>query len=619
MKRRALTSVFRLISSGNRNRFWQAARHHVAAFAALCLLSAALMIGAGLAHAQDASDSADASSGSLSDMIDAGLQPVNSTKALKTAEQSVVRVLVVYRGYGGQPLDTVGMGSGFVVAPGYIVTNYHVVEVPPEASSADIYIVPHKDTGAAYQQVKLVKPWVEGDLALLAAPNLKIDPLKLYLTPYKNERVVAMGYPDVTDHLLNRSGTALLEPADAYVTQGSIALFASSNPDGSRVDTLFHTAPINHGNSGGPLLNECGQVVGVNTWTAPSTVSAAGDLDVAAGQFVATHVSALNTFLASAGVKPEVVSTPCYAKSEDEIIKDDALTKALSAAASAQAQRLDEQRKAEADRAIMERLQLGAMVVLSLLVLVLIGLIVRREMRHRAELHAHKEPDAPTAFTEEAEAAPGKTKAARAEKLKLDKPLRVPRARVRHPIPWGWILLGLIIVAAVAFFLIKDRDIYNRLTQPKSPTPVAVDTAVHMVCQVNTAASPKPLPGAGPVEFEFDARHACVNGRTPYERQPDGTLVRFTLADSEPAAARMELSADGTVFRRFDYRLDPAAYKTFLAQRTALGSLRCSAHDDPGALAALSDNLARVRLLSQSYLTVPPESQTVWSCHKAAP
>jgi hypothetical protein len=552
-------------------------------------------------------------------MIDAGLQPVNSTKALKTAEQSVVRVLVVYRGYGGQPLDTVGMGSGFVVAPGYIVTNYHVVEVPPEASSADIYIVPHKDTGAAYQQVKLVKPWVEGDLALLAAPNLKIDPLKLYLTPYKNERVVAMGYPDVTDHLLNRSGTALLEPADAYVTQGSIALFASSNPDGSRVDTLFHTAPINHGNSGGPLLNECGQVVGVNTWTAPSTVSAAGDLDVAAGQFVATHVSALNTFLASAGIKPEVVSTPCYAKSEDEIIKDDALTKALSAAASAQAQRLDEQRKAEADRAIMERLQLGAMVVLSLLVLVLIGLIVRREMRHRAELHAHKEPDAPTAFTEETEAAPGKTKAARAEKLKLDKPLRVPRARVRHPIPWGWILLGLIIVAAVAFFLIKDRDIYNRLTQPKSPTPVAVDTAVHMVCQVNTAASPKPLPGAGPVEFEFDARHACVNGRTPYERQPDGTLVRFTLADSEPAAARMELSADGTVFRRFDYRLDPAAYKTFLAQRTALGSLRCSAHDDPGALAALSDNLARVRLLSQSYLTVPPESQTVWSCHKAAP
>lgn len=602
--------------SQHSSRVWQWA---ATTLALACLL---LVLTTSGVQAQSSADdgSSDSSGGSLTDMVDAGLQPVNSTKALKTAEQSVVRVLVVYRGFGGQPLDTVGMGSGFVVAPGYIVTNYHVVEVPPEASSADIYIVPHKDTGANYQPVKLAKTWIEGDLALLSAPNLKIDPLSFYLTPYKNERVVAMGYPDVTDHLLNRSGTALLEPADAYVTQGSIALFASSNPDGSRVDTLFHTAPINHGNSGGPLLNECGQVVGVNTWTAPSTVSTGGDLDVAAGQFVATHVSALNTFLASAGIKPNIVSTPCYAKTEDEIIKDDALTKALTAAASAQAQRLDEQRKAENDRALMERLQLGAMVILSLLVLVLITLIVRREMRHRAELHAHKEPDAPTAFSDDIVdvPVPGSTKAAKVEKPKVEKPLRIPRARLRHPIPWGWILLGVVIVVAVVFFLIKDRDIYNRLTQPKTPTPVAMDGTMHMVCDVNAAASPKPLNGAGPLEFEFDPKHACVNGRTPYERQPDGSLVRFALSDTDPVAARMELSADGTVFRRADYRLDPAAYKIFMTQRTALGSLRCSAHDDASTQAALNDNLARVRLLSQSYLTVPPESQTVWSCHKAA-
>ncbi|MDI7776119.1 serine protease [Asticcacaulis sp. EMRT-3] len=597
----------------------------------VCLVLAWLILAMpGHAQAQDGDAGSTASAGSggsLGDMVGSDLQPINSTKALTVAEQSVVRVLVVYRGYGGQPLDTVGMGSGFVVAPGYIVTNYHVVEVPPEASSADIYIVPHKDSGATYQQVQLVKPWVEGDLALLAAPNLKIAPLKLYLTPYKNERVVAMGYPDVTDHLLNRSGTALLEPGDAYVTQGSIALFASSNPDGSRVDTLFHTAPINHGNSGGPLLNECGQVVGVNTWTAPSTLSAGGDLDVAAGQFVATHVSALNTFLASAGVTPQIVSTPCYARTEDEIVKDDALTKALAAAAAAQAQRLDEQKKAEADRAVMERLQLGAMVILSLLVLVLIALIVRREMRHRAEIHASREPEAPTAFSGDTpeKPRPEKTKPVKAEKVKPEKTApektaleRIRRAPLRHPVPWGWIILGLIIVVAVAAFLIKDRDIYNHLPKAKPAVAVAKDTAVHMVCAVDKAASPNALPGAGPIEFEFDAAHACVNDRTPYERQPDGTLVRFTLADSDPVAARMELSADGTVFRRFDYRLDPAAYKTFLDQRTALGSLRCSAHDDPGALVALSENLAKVRALSQSYLTMPPETSTVWSCHKVA-
>jgi len=570
--------------------------------ALLCFLPCA-------ATAQDAS-----ANQSLSDLVDSDLQPVNSTKALKASEQSVVRVLVVYRGYGGVPLDTVGMGSGFVVAPGYIVTNYHVVEVPPEASSADIYIVPHKDSGASYQPVQLVKPWIAGDLALLSAPGLKVPPLKLYLTPYKNERVVSMGYPDVTDHLLNRSGTALLEPADAYVTQGSIALFASTNPDGSRVDTLFHTAPINHGNSGGPLLNECGQVVGVNTWTAPSSVSAAGRLDVAAGQYVATHVSALNTFLSSANITPTVVSIPCYAKSEDEIVKDDALSRVLAAAAEAQVQRLAEQKKAEADRAAMEVWQLGAMIVLSVLVLILIGLIIRREIRHRTEIHG-KERLAPTAF-DEVPAKPEKVKPPKPEKVKAE---WVPHDRVklpgiRHPIPWGWIALALIIIVAVVGFLIKEREIDSRLSKPKVAAPVAAAAIQHMSCDVDKAASANPLPDAGHIDFDFDLVHACVNGRTPYERQADGNLLRFTTGDANPVAARMELSADGTLFTRYDYRIDPAQYKTFTAQKAALGSLRCSANTDAGTLAALSENLARIRTLSLAYLTMPPETKTVWRC-----
>jgi hypothetical protein len=420
-----------------------------------------------------------------------------------------------------------------------------------------------------------------------------------------------MGYPDVTDHLLNRSGTALLEPADAYVTQGSIALFASTNPDGSRVETLFHTAPINHGNSGGPLLNECGQVVGVNTWTAPSSVSTAGNLDVSAGQYVATHVSALNTFLSSAGVTPTIVSTPCYAKSEDEIIKDDALSRVLAAAAEAQVQRLAEQKKAEADRAAMEVWQLGAMIVLSVLVLILIGLIIRREIRHRTEIHSK----APTAF-DEAPVKPEKVRVPKPEKPKAE---WVPHDRVKlpglkHPIPWGWIALALIIIVAVVGFLIKEREIDSRLTKPKVAAPVAAAAIQHMSCDVDKAASANPLPDAGHIEFDFDLVHACVNGRTPYERQADGNLLRFTTGDSNPVAARMELSADGTLFTRYDYRLDPAQYKTFVAQKAALGAYRCSANASAGALAALSENLARVRTLSQTYLTMPPETRTVWRC-----
>ena len=579
-----------------------------AAVALLCL-----GVTASLHEPSKAAPAPSSSNDALGD-IDPGLQPVNSTKALKTAEQSVVRVLVVYRGYGGQPLDTVGMGSGFVVAPNYIVTNYHVVEVPPEASSADIYIVPQKDSGANYQPVTLVKPWVEGDLALLQAKGLKIPPLKLFLTPYKNERIVTMGYPDVTDHLLNRSGTALLEPTDAYVTQGSIALIAGTSPDGSRVDTLFHTAPINHGNSGGPLLNECGQVVGVNTWTAPSTMSAGGDLDISAGQFVATHVSALNTFLASANVTPIVVNSACYAKSEDEIVKDDALTRALTAAADAQEQRLVEQKKAESDRASMERLQLGAMVILSLLVLILIALIVRREMRHRAEIH-HKEKDAPTAF--DTPVKPDKVAPVKPAKVEKPKVERIKGPAPKHPIPWGWILLAFIIVVAVIGFLIKDHDIYKRLRPAKAVVPAASTAVLHMTCEIDKAASAMPETAAGPIDVDFDGTHACVNGRTPYERQSDGTLVRFDVSATDPVATRMEFSADGLTFRRANYRLDPALHQSYLAQKTALGSFRCSARDDQGAVNALGENLAKVRALSQSVLTMAPETQTTWRCHRS--
>lgn len=539
--------------------------------------------------------------------IDPALQPVNSTKALSTSEQSVVRVLVVYRGYGGVPLDSVGMGSGFVVAPGYIVTNYHVIETPPEATSAEIYIVPHKGTNTTYQQVTLVKPWLEGDLALLRAEGLKIPPLKLSLVPQKNQRIVAMGYPGITDRLLKRGGTELLEPADAYVTQGSIALFASTNPDGSRVDTLFHTAPINPGNSGGPLMDECGQVVGVNTWSAVSTMSEAGDMDVPAGQYVATHVSALYTFLQSTGISVQTTSEPCYAKSEDEIIKDEGLSRALAAYRDAQAKRLEEQRKAEQMNAVMDQLQLGALVLLSVLVVVLIALIIRRR-------HPPKEKDAPTAYSVPTADDPQALSpvASRVAKVKAEK------AHHKHPFPWGWIALAVFVVLIALAFVLRESPAVQKMSQKAEAADAKAGPAiVRLTCDVDLKASPKPLPGVGPTDFEFDAGHACVNGRTPYETQSNGTLLRFTVSDSEPTAARLELSRDGLTFKRSDYRLSADQHRAYVSQRAALGSLRCASGKDSGQAEALKENMRKVRQLAQSFLNFAPETETVWRCRKA--
>jgi serine protease Do len=422
----------------------------------------------------------------IDDMVGSQIAPINSTLALNASEQSVVRVLVVYRGYGGQPLDQVGMGSGFVIAPGKIITNYHVIETPPDASSAEIYIVPHKSTGQSYQPVTLIKAWTEGDLALLSAPDLKVEPLSLYLTPVKNLHVIAMGYPGVTDRLLKRGGEELLEPTDPYVTQGFIALFAATNPDGARIDSLFHTAPINPGNSGGPLLNECGQVVGINTWSAASTLSDTGDIDMPAGQYVATHVSALNNFLKANEITAKIISVPCYAKSSDDIIKDDALSKALAAAAESQKTRLDEQLKTEANQSLMGQLQLGALILLSILVLVLIALLIRRGPTHASR----QEKPAPTAFSypkpdEDSKIKPEGFTSDMTETQKSNL-LAEPKLSVaainlkkqaksvvghRASVPWGWLLLGLGVAIIAAAFVFSHGQIEDKLRRLQSTYP----------------------------------------------------------------------------------------------------------------------------------------------------
>jgi S1-C subfamily serine protease len=139
--------------------------------------------------------------------------------------------------------DTVGLGTGFVISPdGLFLTNYHVIE---EAAQLRVSLL----DGGNWSQVSLVSADPVHDLALLRLPAQGLHALKLGsdMQMEVGDKVYVMGNP------LGMSGT-----------------FSDGMVSGKRpvegVSMLQITAPISAGSSGGPVMNERGEVIGVATF-----------------------------------------------------------------------------------------------------------------------------------------------------------------------------------------------------------------------------------------------------------------------------------------------------------------------------------------------------------------
>ncbi len=143
------------------------------------------------------------------------------------------------------------LGSGFVLdKAGHIVTNYHVIE---GADKIEVSFS-NQDTMTA----KLVGSDPSTDLAVLRvqASSRSLTPLQLGDSDQVRvgDTVVAIGNP----FGLDRTATAGIVSA---VQRRTITA-----PNGYPIDHVIQTdAPINKGNSGGPLLSDRGEVIGVNS------------------------------------------------------------------------------------------------------------------------------------------------------------------------------------------------------------------------------------------------------------------------------------------------------------------------------------------------------------------
>jgi len=142
--------------------------------------------------------------------------------------------------------DRQGAGSGFIIeSDGYIITNHHVVE------DADEIIVRMADRREF--EAELIGSDPLSDVALLKVearnlPTLKFGDSKV-LKP--GEWVVAIGSPFNFEQ---------------SVTAGIVSAKGRSTNQQQYVPFIQTDVAINRGNSGGPLLNLDGEVVGINSW-----------------------------------------------------------------------------------------------------------------------------------------------------------------------------------------------------------------------------------------------------------------------------------------------------------------------------------------------------------------
>lgn len=183
-------------------------------------------------------------------------------------------VSVSVRSKPGQPRRS-GEGSGFLVAPdGYALTNHHVVDQAP--------VLAARLTDGSELAAQVVGSDPATDLALVrldggSLPFLAVD---AGAAARPGQLAVAIGSP------LGFEST---------VTAGVVSALGRTlrSRDGRLIDNVIqHTAPLNPGNSGGPLVDSRGRVLGVNTAMMSRTQAIGFAVPVATAAWVVAELMA---------------------------------------------------------------------------------------------------------------------------------------------------------------------------------------------------------------------------------------------------------------------------------------------------------------------------------------
>ncbi len=203
----------------------------------------------------------------------------DATPDVATAREGVLQINLVYEDQSGAQY-VLQNGSGFLVGAAdgakTVITNYHVVSLADEDRDAwseyfgvdfwntnnitmRIYVVVKRD-------VMIEASYVNGseqtDFAILELSQAIYDRTPLDLADsdevVETQNVYALGFPWVTSEVQDDQ---VYTSDDVTITNGIVGKFQTI----SNINYILHNAALGHGNSGGPLVDSNGNVIGVNT------------------------------------------------------------------------------------------------------------------------------------------------------------------------------------------------------------------------------------------------------------------------------------------------------------------------------------------------------------------
>jgi hypothetical protein len=469
------------------------------------------------------------------------------------AARGVVRVVVV--GSDGEKVFPISHGTGFAVTPTHIVTNAHVLGEVLEDDTLRVGVVPGDGEAAVYAKVISVS---EGnDLALLELTgSLRLPPLTIATGAVGgNGEVSAVGYPMNVDKAQGLEIGDVLRSQPAVKSRG----FLSGARPSRQFDTILHTAPSASGNSGGPLLDACGRVIGVNSFGTEGDGSGAEF-------FFAVSTRELLPFLRRNGVKAQVTSLTCRSLAEIEAEERERTAQAETAArdreaAANEAVRVRRERaQLEAELAVMEEREnhMAGAFLLAMVAFVAGGAAW--------QLHGSEH---------------GRRKAV-----------------------VGTAVAALAAVGAVAAWL----------TRPGSPLPDAGATGLaatggNFVCQVDLSRSRVTSAATEDVDFAW-AADGCVNGRTQYGEHDEGKWQRVLLPRDEDVATLMS----------FDPARRALVADRYFLNRSTARQLRELQADIDAPSCGTPDGAAQLGDAQQPLLTALPDrpnERLIYRCNPA--